>query len=70
MNYEIRSVNMRYKDDEVETARVIYTARNKDRTVTINGNFDLTAVEYAKNEAVEQLEVMAKEHLMSEVSAN
>ena len=68
MTFEIRQVNTRYKDNAVDSVQVVYTARNNSRSVTINGNFELTAEEYEGNESISKLENMAKEHLLEEVT--
>jgi len=67
MKFEIRQINARYSDGELESVQVIYTSRNEERSVSINGNFNMTAEEYRDNEAIEQLEVLAKNHLLNEV---
>ena len=69
MKFEVRSVNMKYENNELVSVQVIYSARNEARTISINGNFELTAEEYAGNEAIERLEQLAKQHLMDEISA-
>lgn len=69
MKFEVRSVNMKYENNELVSVQVIYSARNETRTVSINGNFELTAEEYAGNEAIEQLEQLAKQHTLNEVNA-
>ena len=68
MTFEIRQVNTRYKDNAVYSVQAVYTARNNSRSVTINGNFELTAEEYEGNESISKLENMAKEHLLEEVT--
>lgn len=69
MKFEIRSVNTRYNDGVMTEVQVVYSAKNDDYTVNVNGNFTLTAEEYAGNEAIERLEQLAKQHLMDEISA-
>ncbi|MFS0751750.1 hypothetical protein [Oceanobacillus sp. 1P07AA] len=44
--------------------QVVYSARNEDRSVTMNGNFDLTSEEYSGNESIDRLKEMA--HLVAE----
>jgi len=69
MKFEIRQINARYSDGDLESVQVIYTSKNEERSVSINGNFNMTAEEYRDNEAIEQLEVLAKNHLLNEVNA-
>ncbi|GAB3801964.1 hypothetical protein [Virgibacillus kimchii] len=69
MNFEIRSVNTRYKDGDVSGVQVVYSAKTDNRSINVNGNFELSAEEYENNEAIEQLEIMAKEHLLTEINA-
>ena len=67
MKFEIRSVNTRYENGEVEAVGVNYQARNEDRTVNINGNFELSADDYNLNSSLPDLEKKAKEHLLNEI---
>lgn len=69
MKFEVRSVNMKYENNELVSVQVIYSARNETKTVSINGNFELTAEEYTGNEVIEQLEHLAKQHTLNEVNA-
>lgn len=69
MNFEIRSVNTRYSEGQLSSVTVSYNARNENRSVSVNGNLDLTADEYKGNESIGRLEELAKEHLLNEISA-
>lgn len=69
MNFEIRSVNTKYNDGELTGVTVSYTARNEARSVSVNGNLELSAEAYKDNESISKLEELAKEHLLSEISA-
>ncbi|MFA1820545.1 hypothetical protein ACDX78_10240 [Virgibacillus oceani] len=69
MDFQIRSVNTKYKDGEVSGVQVVYSAKTENRSVNVNGNFELSAEEYENNEAIDQLEAMSKEHLLNEINA-
>lgn len=69
MKFEVRSVNTRYENGEVVSVQVNYYAKNETRSVSVNGYFELTAEEYAGNEAIERLEQLAKQHTLNEVNA-
>jgi hypothetical protein len=67
MKFEIRSINTRYKEGEIDNVQISYTARNQDRSISVNGNLVLSAEEYARDESIGRLEEEAKQHLLSEV---
>ncbi|MFA1818993.1 hypothetical protein ACDX78_02115 [Virgibacillus oceani] len=69
LNFEVRSINTRYSDDEVVSVQISYTTRNDNRTVSFNGNFELSDKEYEENKAMERLEEMAEEIFIEEVNA-
>lgn len=67
MNFEVRSINTRYKDSQIENVQVSYRAQNEARSLNGNGNFTLSAEEYAGNESFATLEHMSKQHLLDKV---
>ncbi|WP_078597107.1 hypothetical protein [Evansella clarkii] len=69
MNFQIRSVNTRYdENNNVKSVQVAYAAKNEERTISVNGNLELSAEEYAGNESIEKLEEKAKNHLLNEIN--
>jgi len=60
LNFEIRSIETRYKEGEIKKVQISYNTRNDNRTVSFNGNFEMSDEEYEENKAMERLEEMAK----------
>lgn len=67
MDYEIRSTNMVYDKNEIDSVQVIFRANKPNRELSIRGNFDLSADEYQTDPSVESLEDFAKEFIRGEV---
>lgn len=65
MNYEIRSTNMVYDRNEIDSVQVIFKANMDNRELSMRGNFDLSASEYSENSSVEALEDFAKDYIRS-----
>ncbi|GEM02975.1 hypothetical protein SAMN05421839_10583 [Halolactibacillus halophilus] len=68
MKFEIRSVNTRYSEGELVDVSLSYLGRDSERRVNVSGTFELTAEEYAGNEAIAQLEELSKNHALSVIN--
>lgn len=70
MQIKISNVSMRYGQEGVlEHVEVLFNARNEEISIN-SGNFKLTAEEYAGNETIDNLEVIAKDRLLKGLNTN
>lgn len=68
MQYEIKSKTERFKNGEVASVIIGYSAFNDKRTAHGGGRFELSPDEY-KDKSNENLKEIAKEHFLNEVYA-
>ncbi|WP_101933948.1 hypothetical protein [Virgibacillus dokdonensis] len=67
MKIQITSVNMRYKEGQVDSVQVHFNGNDEQRTISINGYIPLTADQYAGNESVEALEGIVRQEVSEKV---
>ncbi|AUJ26540.1 hypothetical protein A21D_03506 [Virgibacillus dokdonensis] len=67
LKIQITSVNMRYKEGQVDSVQVHFNGNDEQRTISINGYIPLTADQYAGNESVEALEGIVRQEVSEKV---
>ncbi|MFD2657681.1 hypothetical protein [Gracilibacillus thailandensis] len=67
MNIQITGVNMRYKDDAIDSVHVQFKAANEGRSININGYILLTAEQYSGNEAISALEELVRNEVATKI---
>ncbi|MBP3038057.1 hypothetical protein J9303_00860 [Bacillaceae bacterium Marseille-Q3522] len=64
---QIQTVALRYQNGAISSAEPRFTGVDPERKVMLNGNYQLTAAEYAGNEAPSALEGIIKTKLIEDL---